>query len=287
MMRIWKCSVVGLCLAMLGCVLFPGQTPARAESEVKALFINVGKADAALLFLGDQRILVDTGHKDSYDALESALASYGVDHLDGVFITHTDKDHVGGLKKLLKSDVVVEQVYASTLHSEGDAENHPVYEATQKRDIPLRWLRAGEVIEVGECTLHILGPLDRDNTDEDNNSLVIDVRTPEGNLLLTGDMKKEEEGSLLHADVIPEATVLKVAHHGEDDSTSALFLRRVKPQWAIISTDTKEEPDTAADAVLARLWEVKSGVAITQSATLGILVTLQDGQATAEQIDYQ
>ena len=286
-MRIWKCSVVGLCLAMLGCVLFPGQTPARAESEVKALFINVGKADAALLFLGDQRILVDTGHKDSYDALESALASYGVDHLDGVFITHTDKDHVGGLKKLLKSDVAVEQVYASTLHSEGDAENHPVYEATQKRDIPLRWLRAGEVIEVGECTLHILGPLDRDNTDEDNNSLVIDVRTPEGNLLLTGDMKKEEEGSLLQADVIPEATVLKVAHHGEDDSTSALFLRRVKPQWAIISTDTKEEPDTAADAVLARLWEVKSGVALTQSATLGILVTLQDGQATAEQIDYQ
>ena len=121
-MRIWKCSVVGLCLAMLGCVLFPGQTPARAESEVKALFINVGKADAALLFLGDQRILVDTGHKDSYDALESALASYGVDHLDGVFITHTDKDHVGGLNKLLavfaEENINIEYMYAILSSSE-------------------------------------------------------------------------------------------------------------------------------------------------------------------------
>ncbi|MBR4067840.1 MAG: MBL fold metallo-hydrolase [Clostridia bacterium] len=286
-MRIWKKTVIALCLAMLGGILLPAAVPARAESDIKALFINVRKADAILLFLDDQRFLVDTGHKDSYEALESALTAYGVEHLDGVFITHTDKDHVGGLKKLLKSDIVVEQIYASTLHSEGDAEEHPVYEAAKKRNVPLRWLRAGEVIEAGECSLHILGPLDRDNLDEDNNSLVIDVRTPEGNLLLTGDMKKEEEASLLQADVIPEATVLKVAHHGEDDSTGAAFLRRVKPQWAVISTNTDDEPDTAADAVLARLWDVKSGVAITQSATLGILVTLQGGQATAEMIDYQ
>lgn len=272
---------------MLGSVLLPGSTSAYAESSVKALFINVGKADAALLFLGDQHYLVDTGHKDSYDALERALTAYGVDRLDGVFITHTDKDHVGGLKKLLKSDIAVNQLYASTLHSEGNAENHPVYDAAKKRNVPLRWLRAGEVIEAGECTLHILGPLDRDNVDEDNNSLVIDVRTPEGNLLLTGDMKAEEEGSLMQAGVIPEATVLKVAHHGEDDSTGTAFVRQVRPQWAIISTNTDEESDTAADAVMARLWDVKSGVAITQSATLGILVTLQDGQASAEQINYQ
>ena len=47
------------------------------------------------------------------------------------------------------------------------------------------------------------------------------------------------------------------------------------------------EPETAADIVLTRLWDVKSGVAITQNASLGILVTLNGGVATAEQIDYQ
>ena len=42
---------------------------ARAQEQVQALFINVGKADAALFFLDDQRFLVDTGTKDSYDQL--------------------------------------------------------------------------------------------------------------------------------------------------------------------------------------------------------------------------
>jgi competence protein ComEC len=286
-MRKWRTTVLCLCLLMLGGVVLPAAQPANAESGIQALFINVQKADAILLMLGDHRFLVDTGHKNSYEALEKALVSYGVEHLDGVFITHTDKDHVGGLNKLLKSDIKVAQLYASTLHSEGDAKEHPVYEASQKRDVPLRWLRAGEVIEAGECSLHILGPLDRDNRDEDNNSLVIDVKTPHGNILLTGDMKKEEEASLLRAGTVPQATVLKVAHHGEEDSTSAAFLRIVKPQWSVISTSKEEEPETAADIVLARLWDVKSGVAITENATLGVLVTLKDGQATAEQIDYQ
>ncbi len=286
-MRNWKTMFAGLCLLLLGAILVPAGQPACADARFQALFINVRKADAILLMLGEEHYLVDAGHKDSYEALEKALASYGVEHLNGVFITHTDKDHVGGLNKLLKSDIKVDQLYASTLHSEGDTKEHPVYEAARKRNVPLRWLRAGDVIEAGECTLHILGPLDRDNRDEDNNSLVIDVRTPEGNILLTGDMKKEEEASLMQAGVIPQATVLKVAHHGEDDSTSSAFLRMVKPQWSVISTNTEDEPETAADLVLARLWDVKSGVATTQSASLGILVTLEGGAAKTEQIDYQ
>ena len=36
--------------------------------------------------------------------LERVLEAYGVTRLNGVVITHTDKDHVGGLKKLLNSD---------------------------------------------------------------------------------------------------------------------------------------------------------------------------------------
>ncbi len=282
-----KASVLGICMLMLASAVGLPAQRASAQNAVQAVFFNVGKADAILLMLDDHRILVDTGHKDSYDALEKGLKAYGVTKLDAVIITHTDKDHVGGLSKLLKSDIDVEQVYASTLHSEESTQEHPVYKAATKRDVPLRWLRAGDVIEAGESTLHVLGPISRDAKDEDNNSLVLEVRTPEGTLLLTGDMKKEEEAELLRAGVIPQAAVLKVAHHGEDDSTSSAFLNIVQPQWSVISTDKNEEPETASDMVLTRLWQVKSGVAITQNAELGIVVVLQDGIANAQQIDYQ
>ena len=103
-----------LALVLVVLLLLAGAC-ARAQEQVQALFINVGKADAALFFLDDQRFLVDTGTKDSYDQLERVLEAYGVTRLNGVVITHTDKDHVGGLKKLLKSDIAVDRVYAGAL----------------------------------------------------------------------------------------------------------------------------------------------------------------------------
>lgn len=138
--------LLGLVLVVL--LLLAGAC-ARAQEQVQALFINVGKADAALFFLDDQRFLVDTGTKDSYDQLERVLEAYGVTRLNGVVITHTDKDHVGGLKKLLKSEIAVDRVYAGALHSEKSLEDHPVYEAAEKYAVPLTWLSAGDSIALG------------------------------------------------------------------------------------------------------------------------------------------
>ena len=57
--------------------------PAAAQSSVSALFINVGKADAILVFLGSERYLIDSGTKDSHDQLMRVLDAYGV-NADGV-----------------------------------------------------------------------------------------------------------------------------------------------------------------------------------------------------------
>lgn len=282
-MSFYRRTVLCLMLVMLACVfVFPGQ-PAVAQGEISALFINVGKADAILLMLDDQRFLVDTGTKKTFDALEQALDIYGVTHLDGVIITHMDKDHVGGLKKLLKSDVQVDRIYAGTIYS--DMDEHPAEQASRDYEVPMTWLNAGDSIQAGQCVFQVLGPLSRDPESENNDSLVMDLQTPHGNILLTGDMELEEEAELLDRGLIPQATVLKVAHHGEDDATSKRLVLAVKPQWAIISTSTEEEPDTPDSKIISRLWEVKAGVAVTQNAEIGIMVTLFNGQATVEQID--
>lgn len=277
-----------LLLAALLVVFFLPEPPAVAHSEVSALFLNVGKADAALFFLGEKRFLIDTGTKDSYDQLARVLDTYEISHLDGVLITHTDKDHVGGLKKLLKGGMSVDRLYAGALHSEESLESHPVYEAAEKYDVPLSWLSAGENVDLENgCVFQVLGPLSQDMENENNNSLVLRLTTPEGDMLLTGDMELEEEAELIRSGLISQAAVLKVAHHGNDDATSRAFVLLVRPQWAVISTSSVEKPSTPDSKVLSRLWEVKAGVAVTQDAEVGILISLSDGTAMAEQINWK
>lgn len=276
-----------LLAALLITALLP-QAPAMAQSDVSALFINVGKADAALFFLGEKRFLIDTGTKGSYDQLALVLEAYEITHLDGVLITHTDKDHVGGLKKLLKSGMSVERLYAGTLHSEESTESHPVYQAAEKYEVPLSWLSAGESVDLENgCVFQVLGPLTLDAENENNNSLVLRLTTPEGDMLLTGDMELEEEAELIANGLISQAAVLKVAHHGNGDATSRALAFLVRPQWAVISTSSVEKPSTPDSKVLSRLWEINANIAVTQEAEVGILISLSDGTATAESIDWE
>lgn len=288
-MKRYQRMVGWLTLAMLCFVIFsPAPVVAGEAERTAALFINVGKADSAVFFVGGKTYLVDTGTKGSAEAMLRALETYEVTHLDGVMITHTDKDHVGGLKALLKSDITVAHLYAPKLHSEKSDEEHPVYEASQKNNIPMTWLSAGVTIPVDEnAGFTVLGPLNRDLENENNNSLVMNLQTQHGNMLLTGDMEYPEEAELLDVGVIPTATVLKVAHHGEDDSSSKRFLSVVKPKWAIISTSTEEESDTPDPKVIRILWDVKASVAVTQDATCGIYVSLSEGNVSVEKIDYR
>ncbi len=277
--RMWL-MLFALCLASCA--------PAQAESGVRALFINVGKADAALFFLGDECYLIDTGTKDSFDQLKRVLDTYGVTHLSGVIVTHTDKDHSGGLNKLLKSGIEVDMLYASHLHSEPKLSKHRVYEASEKYGVPLTWLRSGDSIQAKDGSVfQILGPITRDPDKENNNSLVIRLVTAHGDMLLTGDMEFPEEQELMQHGLIAPAAVLKVPNHGESDATGRKFALTVQAQWAVISTNSIEEPDTPDPGVLSRLQEARSSIAFTENAEVGVMITLQDGTVFAQQIDWQ
>lgn len=263
------------------------ETAASGETPtVRAMFINVGKADAALFLLGDKRYLIDTGTKDSGDAMLRALSYYNVTTLDGVLITHTDKDHVGGLKTLLKSDIEVETLYAPT-YSVLEDDDHPVVKLADKYQKDLVRLNVGDTIAINDDMRFVtLGPITRDDLDENNNSLVLRLETPEGNMILAGDMEVAEEYDLLAAGVLGTAAVLKVGHHGEDDASSAAFIYTLRPQLAVISTDPGEEKDTPSPKVMRRLWDIGAEVYITNQAGCCVEVTLQDGNAAGKLVDY-
>ena len=280
-------KICALSLALMLPAMLIAQ-PAHAQTDVRALFVNVRKADAAIFWLGNSRYLVDTGHKDSYEQLARVLEVYEIDHLDGIIITHTDKDHAGGLKKLLKGGLKADRLYASALHSEKSDADHPAYEASEKYGVPLTWLSAGDQINAGsDCFFHVLGPLTRDPYEENNNSLVFRLVTPEGDMLLAGDMENPEEDELIAAGLITPAPVLKVGNHGEGDATGKRFALLARPEWAIISTNTADEPDTPDSKILKRLEQTGANIVVTQDSEVGILVILSGGRVDVQCIDWQ
>lgn len=258
--------------------------PAPARGEEMSLFVlNVGKADCMLLRSGETAYLIDTGRGRTFDTVEGVLSGLSVSHLDGVIITHMDSDHVGGLKKLLKSDIQVDQIYVPAFWlPEKDSEQHPAVKAADARDRSIVYLQSGDTLPLDGGQLSVLGPMRAAKDKEDNNSLVLLAEAAGGSMLLAGDMEFPEESDLLSAGVIPRADVLKVANHGDGDATSEALLSAVQPAIAVISTSTEEKPSTPASRVLRLLEKWHAQVYETQHAESGVLITLRDGEASAE-----
>lgn len=277
---------VMLALSMLlsGCARAEERENPGAQS-VEMLAINVGKADALLITLGGYRYLVDTGTAESWGKLQYVLETERVNHLDGVFLTHTDKDHGGGMAALAESGIQVDHWYAARIFHEKKQKNHQAVRAAKARGGEVEWLKAGDKIQAGESAFTVLGPLSENTEKENNNSLVLRLDTPEGAMLLTGDMEFAEEAELLSSGAELSAPVLKVAHHGEDDATSEALVSAVSPQIAVISTSTIQEADTPSPMVLATLEAANVQVFETQDADLGVRVTLKGGAAQAQLVD--
>ena len=253
-----------------------------AETVLSLLAVNVRKADALLLRSGDSAYLIDTGTEESFARLYSVLKREGIDRLTGVIITHTDKDHAGGIAQLVDSDIEIENVYASAYYNKKKESKHPAVKALKGTGRSVVFLASGDELPLDGGSLKVLGPLEKDGEKENNNSLVLLAEGGGGSMLLAGDMEFPEEDSLLKAGLIPHSDVLKVGNHGEDDATSNALIAAIRPSLAVISTNTDDEPDTPSPRVLRLLasWDIP--VLVTQDTENGVLITISGGRITTE-----
>lgn len=274
-----------LLACLIALLLLPMTALAQGET-LTLMAVNVGKGDALLLNAGPHVYLIDTGKAEHWGELSRALKTLGVTHLTGVILTHTDKDHTGGAWALATSSIEVEGWYASAYYAGVKESKHPAVKAAALRGQTVTWLKAGDVLPLGEGVLRVVGPLTASET-ENCNSLVMIAEGGGGRMLLAGDMEHEEEFALLNAGLIPTCQVLKVGNHGEEDATSEALIRYVQPEIAIISTNSEEEPDTPSMTVLRHLYSIRADVYETQMADCGVLVTLTDGEAAAQLTGYK
>lgn len=241
------------------------------------LYVNVGKADAAILRIGEQTVLIDTGSAESAPQLIAGLNALGVASIDAVFITHSHSDHLGGLDALA-ANYNISVVY-SPFYSEPDKNGvSKIVKRVEKLGLPHRELQAGESIPVADgVSFDVLGPLSLNKEDDNDNSLVLRFSYYNQTFLFAGDMQFAEEQELIDSGADLRADVLKVANHGNPDATGESFASLVSPSYAVISTDTREDTDSANARVTTAL--ASSMIFLTQDFPIGLLLTF-DGPDT-------
>ena len=258
-----------------------------AQAQVELFAVNVGKGDALVVRAGDYTCLIDTGKEKAQEQLEVALKALGVEALDAVFITHTDKDHTGGLKWLRESDIEIRAIYASRYYPGTTEKKHPAVKAAKKLDLEVQWLGAGDSVPLGDsgAVFRVLAPAMEIPDDEDDNSLVMMLDSPDGRILFTGDMEHTEEAALLASGADLRCDVLKVANHGDSDATSAALIAACAPVAALISTDSTEKPGTPDPGIVRNLQSIGCAVCVTQDASLGVRIALDGCRVAVENVN--
>lgn len=271
-------TVLFLCVPLFGCA-------AEKGGQVEMWMLNVGKGDAILLSAEGKTYLIDAAKPEKWGILYSALCEMGISRLDGVFVTHADGDHVGGLDLLSRSDIEIGAWYASGYCIEHKKEEkHPAFQAAALRGQTVKWLYAGDTVD---GVFRVIAPNVRMEDKEDNNSLVMTVSSAAGRILLAGDMEYAQEEELLSRERDLKCAVLKVANHGDDDTLSERMLAASAPKIALISTDPYEKPGTPDEALLSRLSAVGAQVFRTDFSEMGVHVILDENGARAEYVNWK
>jgi competence protein ComEC len=247
------------------------------SKDFAILFVNVGKADAAILRFGETAVLIDTGTAESAPQLIAGLNALGITHLSAVFITHNGGDHLGGLDAL-SANYDIPMVY-SPFFSEADKNGiRKIVKQAQKLHLPHAELKAGDVVPITiDVSFAVLGPLSLNEVDDNDNSLVLQFAYKDVTFLFTGDMQFPEEQEIIASGATLKSDVLKVGNHGNPDATGDDFSALVSPEYAVISTNTMVDKDSANPRVYAALPMAQ--IVVTEDYPIGVLLTLDESGA--------
>lgn len=241
-------------------ILNPFTGPPR--SDYRLHMIDVGQGESLLLEQPDGKAaLVDGGGSpiSGFDVGEHIVSTFlwhrGHREIDLMVSTHSDSDHIEGLVQVACNFRVRELWITSA--AEDNQNLQRLLRIARKQGTLIKRVTRGRNLKWGVTNWTCMNPPAvpyRGRDSSNNNSLVARVEFGGHRLLLTGDAESgtlAEIGEQFAGEL--NCDVLKIPHHGSDDSLSEGFVNEANPRMALISAGYENIHGFPRQAVLDAL----------------------------------
>lgn len=267
---------VGYALAGIatGLIMLFGFIGSLPDGKLHIVFCDVGQGDGAYIRFPDGRdMVVDGGPNDKILGCLGKNMPFWDRTIDIVLMTHPQKDHMQGL-------IAIFDRYDVGYFIRSDVSNST--EGYQKlleesKDVPKKFVVAGENITIGDVTLRVLGPQVTPVNNINEASVVFWLRYGSFDALFTGDATLHRPFDEL---ALNQIEVLKVPHHGSKTGMTSAFLDWLKPQLAVISVGQNNYGHPSPE-ILQMLADHQARVLRTdlpaQAGTEGDIEVVSDG----------
>ncbi len=270
------------------CVGLVGGSAGAASNELRVTFLAVGHGGCTVLETPDGRtLLYDAGTMTGPDAMVRHVAPYlwhrGIRRIDEVFLSHADIDHFNGMTAIIARFTVGQVSCTPTFAERDNAAVRTVLEAFSNQQIPMRVVRAGDLLQAGDVTLEVLHPpADGPPGKENFRSLVLRVRHLDHVFLLTGDLEGPGMAHVLEQNA-GRIDVLMAPHHGSKTANTPTLADWARPRVVISCEGPPRGPTRPAEpfspqgATFLGTWP--HGAVTVRSSSAGLMVeTFVTGQ---------
>lgn len=261
---------------------------ARPDGELILTMIDVGQADSFLLVQNGKTMLVDCGTRSTGEDVVKYLNEQGIKRLDYVIGTHPHDDHMGGMYDVITNfeigKIIMPEVEAGKVTTNWYVN---LMQEIKQGAYELEYAKLGAVYDLGEASFKIIGPIETDESNLNNYSIVLKVTFGDMDVIMTGDAETKVERDIIDSGEALDAEILKVGHHGSDTSSSDEFLDAVSPIYALISAKVGNKYEHPIKSTMQKLEKRKIEVYRTdENGTVVATITAHDVKFSTAPGDY-
>ena len=210
-----------------------GKNGGTAFSGFSAVFLNTGKSDCFIIRMDDSAFMIDTGETDDLTKITSALGNAGITRIDGIIITHFDKDHIGCAGTIIRN-FEIGKVYAPK-SSADSREYAALIQGLDQKNMDFTYVTEDITINTQNGSVVIYAPEQESYADDNAYSLITDVTYKDKSILFTGDATKKRLSEFLNHAPEKEYEIIKMPHHGEYTKSILTLFDRENARYGVIT----------------------------------------------------